>query len=84
MRPFPRRLASFCAVGVAVALSTGCARKEKVLDVEAPGFNLEVERSTDGREITIDSNGPNSGTVIDVDATRRDGDGVGVDVNRTP
>jgi hypothetical protein len=83
MRPFPRRLALLCSVGVAAALSLGCARKEKVLDVEAPGFNLEVERSTDGREITIDSDGPDSGTTIDVDATRKDGDGVDVDVNRT-
>lgn len=71
-----------CAFSIAVAAMgfMGCAEKEKVLEVDAPGFNLDVEKEKDGSGVTIDTDNEKSGTTIDIDSTRRDGDGVEVDV----
>jgi hypothetical protein len=40
---------------------TGCERKEKVLDIETPNGNIEVERSTGTGKVDVD---------IDVDKNR--------------
>lgn len=76
------RLFLLAFTAISLGAFNGCARKEKVLEVDAPGFNLDVEKSTDGSEITIDTHNDNSGTSIDVDTTTKDGDGVGIEVDR--
>ncbi|MGQ0636811.1 MAG: hypothetical protein ACT4QC_19555 [Planctomycetaceae bacterium] len=36
-----------------LSLSGGCERKEKILDIKAPGIDIEVERSSKGIDGTI-------------------------------
>ena len=47
-----------CALTVLVAASilalAGCERKEKVLDIETPGGEVEVERSTEPGRGSVD------------------------------
>lgn len=38
------------AVGVA-CLSLGCEKKERVLDIKAPGVDIQVDKTKDGIEI---------------------------------
>jgi hypothetical protein len=48
-----------CAVVVAACLSlvvAGCERKERVLDVETPGADVEVDRNIDTGEVEVDVN----------------------------
>jgi hypothetical protein len=41
---------------VAVALAIGCEKpREKVLEIETPGTKIEVEKSTDGSELHIET-----------------------------
>jgi len=35
---------------------TGCERKEKVLDIETPGVDVEVERNVDTGEVEVETN----------------------------
>lgn len=44
-------VASLGAVGL-----IGCERKEKVVDIEAPGVDVEVERNTDTGEVEVETN----------------------------
>jgi diaminopimelate epimerase len=44
---------ALCAASVAFF---GCERKEKVLDVETPGGEVEVERSTTDGDVDVDVN----------------------------
>lgn len=65
--------------GLAFSL-TGCQQQpDKVLDVKAPGFQLEVERSPDGSHsgIKIDAGTDESGANIDI---QRNDTGTTVDV----
>ena len=39
----------------ALALS-GCERKERVLDIEAPGVDVEVDRNIDTGEVEVETN----------------------------
>jgi hypothetical protein len=39
-----------------IAGLTGCERKEKILDIETPGGDIEVERSTDTGKVDVDIN----------------------------
>lgn len=40
-----------------IAAIEGCEQKEKVLDIKAPGFDIEVNKTTTGkREVEIKSN----------------------------
>jgi hypothetical protein len=60
-----------CEVAVVVLLGLvlalgGCQRNRKVLDVEAPGVDVEVQKNTDTGEVTVhgqsgDENTHNSG-----------------------
>jgi len=34
---------------------TGCERKEKVLDIETPGTDVEVERNIDTGEVDVET-----------------------------
>ena len=63
-----RRLVRTFAVATAFAgaLSlAGCERKEKVLDIEAPGVDIEVHRSKD--KLEIETNGKKD-NVVDIEA----------------
>lgn len=40
----------------AVVFFNGCERKEKVIDVETPAGDVEVERSPDTGEVDVDVN----------------------------
>lgn len=42
------------AMSTAVIAASGCERKEKVLDVEAPGVDIEVERDKDTGRIDVE------------------------------
>ncbi len=57
---------------VSVAAATGgCERKEKVLDIQAPGFNLEVNKTTSpngDRGVEFKSNDNHK---IEIDATQK-------------
>ncbi len=45
---------SYVAAPLVVCALAGCERKEKVLDVETPGTNVEVERNLDTGEVEVD------------------------------
>lgn len=63
-------------LGLAMLVSTGCENKEKVLDVETPSGQVEVERNRDTGEIDVDA-AKEEDSVIDIDTP-----GVDVEVNR--
>jgi hypothetical protein len=63
-------------LGTSMLLSTGCENKEKVVDIEGPRGQIEVERDRDTGEIDVDAT-KKEDSVIDVDAP-----GVDVEVNR--
>lgn len=54
-----RRVASasfFSVLTVALCLSVaGCERKEKIVDIEAPGVNVEVERNIDTGKVDVEA-----------------------------
>jgi hypothetical protein len=39
---------------LAAVVFTGCERKERVLDVETPGADVEVDRNIDTGEVEVD------------------------------
>ena len=39
---------------ISMAAVTGCERKERVIDVNTPGGDVEVERDIDTGEVTVD------------------------------
>jgi hypothetical protein len=54
-----RRLAAglmVAAASLSVFGITGCQRKEKVVDIKAPGVDVEVERNVDTGEVEVDAN----------------------------
>lgn len=54
IKNFVAVLASSLAMFVAAAALTGCERKEKILDVETPNGEIEVERSLDTGEVDVE------------------------------
>lgn len=63
-------------LGVAMLLSLGCENKEKVLDVETPNGQLEIERNRDTGEVDVDATRKKD-TIIDIDTP-----GADVEINR--
>ena len=54
--PVPSSTGVVC-LGLMLA-STGCEHKEKVLEIKAPGVDVEVNKTSDGkREVDIKSDG---------------------------
>jgi hypothetical protein len=43
-----------CCAGLGACALTGCERKEKVIDVETPGADVEVERNIDTGEVDVE------------------------------
>ena len=67
----PEGMAIFSAALLAAASFGGCEKKEKVLDVQAPGFNLEINKTTSGtgdKNIEIKSGSEDQ---IEIDATHK-------------
>ena len=73
-------------LSLAVLFSLGCENKEKVLDIETPNGQIEVERNRDTGEVDVDAV-KKEDSVIDIDTPGadieinrdRDGDGVHVE-----
>jgi hypothetical protein len=42
--------------GLGLCAFTGCERKEKVIDVETPGADVEVERNIDTGQVDVEVN----------------------------
>lgn len=51
------RLMVVIGLGLATTIC-GCERKEKVLDIKAPGVDIEVNKTSSGGEVEINSNDP--------------------------
>lgn len=72
-------------LSVAMLFSLGCENKEKVLDIETPRGQIEVERDRDTGEVDVDAVRKED-SVIDIDTPgadieiNRDRDGAGVKV----
>lgn len=67
------------AGGTVLSLS-GCEEpKQKVLDIKAPGVNIEVERSKSGGEVNVETGDKDSGAKLEVDANAKDGASVKVE-----
>jgi hypothetical protein len=47
-----------CVAGVGVCALTGCERKEKVLDIETPATDVEVERNPDTGKVDVEVEHP--------------------------
>jgi hypothetical protein len=43
-----------CFAGLGMCALTGCERKEKVLDIETPATDVEVERNLDTGEVDVE------------------------------
>ena len=68
-----RWLPAVLMAGGLVCVGVGCEEpKEKVLDVEAPGFNLEVERSKTGTEVEIDTPAKDDGPTLRIETDGAD------------
>lgn len=63
-------------LAVAMLVSLGCENKEKVLDLETPGGQVEVERDRDTGAVDIDANRKDE-SIIDIDTP-----GADVEINR--
>jgi hypothetical protein len=70
-------------LAVVMATSLGCENKEKVLDVETPSGQVEVERDRDTGAIDVEANKP----IVDIDTpgadieVNRDRDDGGIEIN---
>ena len=58
-------------LGLAIACSAGCENKEKVLDIETPRGNVEVERDRDTGKVDVDVQ-RDEDRVIDIDTPGAD------------
>ncbi len=47
-------LVASCFAGLGMCALTGCERKEKVLDIETPASDVEVERNIDTGEVDVE------------------------------
>jgi hypothetical protein len=63
-------------LGLALLFSLGCENKEKVLDVETPRGQVEVERDRDTGEVDVDATRKED-SLIDIDTP-----GADVEINR--
>jgi hypothetical protein len=64
---YPVKYAAIVATGC-VCFAAGCEKKERVLDIKAPGIEVEVNKTKDG---------------IEVETERKRGSGVDIEVNKT-
>lgn len=63
-------------LSAAMLLSLGCENKEKVLDIETPRGQVEVERDRDTGEVDVDAT-KKEDSIIDIDTP-----GADVEINR--
>lgn len=56
--------------GACLIAAAGCEEpKQKVLDIKAPGVDIEVDKSRSGTDVHIDNNAGPSGTKVEVDTS---------------
>ncbi|HTN00497.1 hypothetical protein [Planctellipticum variicoloris] len=66
--------------GSTVLSLSGCEEpKQKVLDIKAPGVDIEVERSKSGSDTKIETGDESSGTKLEIDSNAKDGSSVKVE-----
>jgi hypothetical protein len=53
-RRFGKVVAAICLAIAAIAFVPGCERKDKVLDIETPGGEVEVERNRDTGDVDVE------------------------------
>lgn len=63
-------------LSIVMLVSLGCENKEKIVDIEGPRGQIEVERDRDTGEIDIDAN-KKEDSLIDIDTP-----GADVEINR--
>ncbi|MBL9164527.1 MAG: hypothetical protein JNL18_17500 [Planctomycetaceae bacterium] len=63
-------------LGIAMLVSVGCENKEKIVDVETPRGQVEVERDRDTGEVDVDAT-KKEDSLIDIDTP-----GADVEINR--
>ena len=51
-------LVASCVAGVGMCAVTGCERKEKVINVETPAGDVEVERNLDTGKVDVEVETP--------------------------
>ena len=51
-------LLASCFAGLSACALTGCERKEKVIDVETPGTDVEVKRNKDTGKVDVEVERP--------------------------
>jgi hypothetical protein len=44
----------FFGAGITLGLVAGCERKERVLDIQTPGADVEVDRNIDTGEVDVE------------------------------
>lgn len=63
-------------LGIAMLVSLGCENKEKIVDIETPRGQVEVERDRDTGEVDVDAT-KKEDSLIDIDTP-----GTDVEINR--
>jgi hypothetical protein len=51
-------LAASCFAGIGLCAVTGCEHKEKVIDVETPGADVEITRDKDTGQVEVETDAP--------------------------
>lgn len=56
IRSFALRISAACLFAATMVAISGCERKEKVLDIETPGGEIEVERDPETGDTDVEVN----------------------------
>ena len=66
--------ASLVAIVTVMTAVSGCEKKEKVMEIQTPGFNLEVNKTTSPTGEKSVEMQTNRGDKIEIDATNKKSD----------
>ena len=63
---------SVCMLSLGMLVMTGCENREKILEIDTPGGNLQIDRVEESEGLDLDINrddgdGPGGGVEIDLD-----------------
>lgn len=56
LRSFALRITAVCLLAATLVAISGCERKEKVLDIETPGGEVEVDRDPETGDTDVEVN----------------------------
>jgi hypothetical protein len=65
--------------GGLISFSMGCEKKEKVIDIKAPGVEIEVNKTKDGIEVETERR---RGSGVEIDVNKQGGSDVNVDIKK--